>query len=240
MSRQTEYLLADGSPRYGIRTDDAPAPAVSKPVTGKLPAEAAAGLHRQQLAMAAALRTVRFRSEDAEELVAKLRSEHPAEHVEALKAAVDHLGTPRKWARASLYRFTEQVTDSLMDSPAGVSRFLIPAVAAVLFLLGIPALAIGLPLAGYELSLTLPVLALYFFVGARFVGSMMAKARYPERFKLNRYLAEDLYLDVVDATLVRILQDKGTEIDPVTERMANRGWRDIQAVAAKVEEIYSL
>lgn len=69
---------------------------------------------------------------------------------------------------------------------------------------------------------------------------MLAKKRYPERFKTNRYQMENLYGDVVDATLVRILQDKGIEVDPVTERVANRGWRDLQAVAAKVDEIYSL
>jgi hypothetical protein len=243
VARQSEYLLADGSPRYGIRTADAPAvpaSAASKPLAGKLPVEIAAGLHRQHLAMAAALRTVRLRTDDATERVARLRTDHVVEYALAVAAAEEHLGSPRKWRQASLENFSEEVTSPVMKSRSGMSRFVILGVAILCFTAGIPVLAIGLPFMGHELLVVLTVLWTYLFLGAKAVGHLYKKRRYPEKFALNGYLVRDLYEDVVDATLVCLLQDKGVEIDPVTEKMATRGWRDIQAVAAKVDEIYGL
>lgn len=168
----------------------------------------------------------------------KLRTDYPEEYADAVKQAEEHLESPRKWRNSSSHRFSKDIISPVADGQKGMSRFLRPALGILLYPLAAPFLAIGMPLAGYEILLTVAVLMLHFFGGASVVNHLMAKKRYPERFKINRYLMEDLYGDVVDATLVRVLADKRIEVDPVTERMASPGWRDIQAVAAKVDEIY--
>lgn len=123
----------------------------------------------------------------------KLRTDYPEEYADAVKQAEEHLESPRKWRNSSSHRFSKDIISPVADGQKGMSRFLRPALGILLYPLAAPFLAIGMPLAGYEILLTVAVLMLHFFGGASVVNHLMAKKRYPERFKINRYLMEDLY-----------------------------------------------
>ncbi|NKX55982.1 hypothetical protein [Arthrobacter mobilis] len=240
MTIRSEYLLADGSPRYGIRTQDAaPTPSAPKAaLSGRAPAEEAARLDLHQLAMAASLRSLRPTADNEAELLAALRTDNPKEHAEALKAAAEHLDSPRRWHRAASGPFWERHVKGMLKTSNGAVRFLPPALGLVAFLLGLPALILVMAFSGTEPSVGLPVTVMYLFFGSRAVNSLLKKRRFPERYRISRYLVEGLHQDVTDATLVHILRRDGREIDPAAERAALRGWNRLKDTAEKVADIY--
>jgi hypothetical protein len=63
---------------------------------------------------------------------------------------------------------------------------------------------------------------------------LTCRARVPVMPNLRGPWLKELREDVVNATLVAILQNKGTPLDPRTVAAARRGWESIQATSQAV------
>ncbi|MFD1214876.1 hypothetical protein ACFQ36_22880, partial [Arthrobacter sp. GCM10027362] len=96
----SEYLLSDGSPRYGLRTEEtSPAAAPARTEDARaIPREASRlGLHH--LSTAVDSRLTRAWADQDDPLLAALRAGHPAELAEAEGLVRNELGGRADWLR---------------------------------------------------------------------------------------------------------------------------------------------
>lgn len=103
MSRNSEYLLPDGSPRYGIRVEEPESPAT--PLMGQ-PAslvQEALRLDLTQLRAALDLRYSQPWADKPDERIKAWQDEHPREANEAAALTMIALGpTPSRWLDLAL------------------------------------------------------------------------------------------------------------------------------------------
>jgi hypothetical protein len=240
VSISTEYLLADGSPRYGVRTAEAvPAAAPALPSDPGLVARAASRLGLHHLAAAADSRVTRRWADKDDPLLAALRAEHPAELAEAKGLVEAELGGRADWlrrARSNHNAFLAPVTGRRRAAGSHAAAMLQRA-----------ALALGLTgTAGFVAVSTQGNLLLLLATGvvvcglAYVLGSMVtARLRLPVPARLFGRWLEEIRTDITDATLLALLQSRRIEVDDRTARAARRGWEHLQFVAAKVDEIHA-
>ncbi|WP_104140036.1 hypothetical protein [Arthrobacter sp. ZGTC131] len=110
-----EYMLADGSPRYCIRTAGAgPAHVTTIPSLVRVgqTADAAALLDAAELKLAVQHRFVLDRVNHADaEIISGLREDHPEQLKEAKAIVAKRLGSPSLWLRGAKTAYTEAVID---------------------------------------------------------------------------------------------------------------------------------
>ena len=241
MSISPEYLLADGAPRYGVRTRE-PAPAAGRPVLpadARLVPRAAARLGLHHLAAAVDSRLTRSWADAEDPLLAALRARHRAELAEAEKLVQAELGGRTAWLRraaANHAAFLAPVTGRRKaDGRHGAAALQRAVLALVLTgAAGFVAIATG----GDVLSLIIAGLllsGLAYLLG----GLVTARLRLPVPVRLRGAWLQEIRRDITDATLLAVLRNKGVEVDERTARAARRGWEHLQAVAAKVDGIHA-
>lgn len=230
-----EYRLADGSPRYGHRSEPPTnQPAATAAVRVEEAAEGAARLGLDEMAAAIDKRLASSWADTPDASVTALRDEHPEELAAARALVKLHLGTQHQWRMKAQAIRDKQLAGVLARRKAsGRAR-------EVLFLrVGLMAALIA-PSAYVVATNQTDILKLL-IVGivctiAALVGGhfLTIRARVPVVPNPRGPWLAELREDVVNATLVAILQNKDVGLSPATAAAGRRGWASIQEAAAAV------
>lgn len=223
------YHFADGSPRYGHRADATSAFPAAPQVRIEETAAAAARLGLDDLAAAIDRRLTSSWADKADPLVVALRKDHPEELAAARNLVRLHLGTQRQWRlKAQLVRDRRLAGTLLRRREAGSAL-------EILFLrLGLMAALIAPPsyiLASHqEEDLVKFILTGAGCIAAAFTGGhfLTIRARVPVMPDIRGPWLAELREDIVNATLVAILQNKGVNLPPGAAEAGRRGWTSIQ------------
>lgn len=242
MRHNPEYMLADGSPRYGIRTGTAPTHVATVPslVRVERTADAAALLDAAELKLAVQHRFVLDRVNHADaEIISGLRAGHPEELKEAEAIVAKRLGSPSVWMRGAKTAYTEAVIDeaqmdgTLVNQLVASLKSLGLAVVSLVIVVGLVVTeAPYLPSLAIIIGMVLAVLHIQ-----RKLSRTIDPRCLPTR--IDREDARSLWEDVVNATLVDLLQSKGIPLDQATMRVALRGWNHTRYVASVAQELRS-
>ncbi|CCQ47216.1 putative uncharacterized protein [Pseudarthrobacter siccitolerans] len=236
-----EYQLADGSPRYGHRTapttGEQTTPATIAPIE-----EAAGGAAKLSLDALAAAMDRRLRSAWADKpdpVVEALRDKNPEELAAARALVRIHLGSQREW-RIKAQTVRDKALAGTMTRRRAAGRA--QEIMALRFVL--MAALIALPTFVVVTSpddiLKLLMVGAVCIAAAFACGYFLAsRARVPVMPNIRGPWLNELREDVVNATLVAILQNKGTPVDPSTAAAARRGWESIQAASRAVDALHS-
>ncbi|TSE14994.1 hypothetical protein B1A87_002730 [Arthrobacter sp. KBS0703] len=237
----SEYMLADGSPRYGIRTTGlaqvsvATAPNLIR--VGQT-ADAAALLDAAELKLAVQHRFVldKYNHADAE-IISGLRADHPEELKEAEATVAKRLDSPAVWMRGAKTAYTEAVIEE-----AQMDGTLMRQLAASLMSIGLSVamlvIVIGLAATKAPPLISL-VIVLGIYLGTRPIQRKLGRTVDPGSLptRIDREDARFLWDDVVNATLVAVLQSKDIPLDQGTVKAALRGWNHTRYVATVAQEL---
>jgi hypothetical protein len=234
-----EYHLADGSPRYGSRTTE-PSEEPAQIKAGIRVEEAAETAARLSLDDMAAVIDHRLESSWADApdpLVTGLRKNHPEELTAARALVKLHLGSQRQW-RMKAQAVRDKQLEPLMRRrrASGIAREIL---ALRLVLMGA---LIALP--SYIVATDRENLLKLVLVGVVCIAVALAgghfitmHARVPVMPNIRSAWLAELREDVVNATLVAILQNKGADLEPRIVAAGQRGWKNVQAAAQAMEKL---
>ncbi|VXB82335.1 hypothetical protein [Arthrobacter sp. 8AJ] len=233
-----EYELADGSPRYGHRTDSASAVQATPPVTA--PADLAEGAARLSLDVMAAAIDRRLRSAWADvpdPAVEALRRDNPEELAAARALVRLHLGSQRQWLiKAQAVRDKQLAGVWARRRAAGRSREVLALRLGLMAALIAPPAYIVATSPDDILRLLLAGIACFAFAVA--AGHFLTcRTRVPVMPNIRGPWLTELREDVVNATFVAILQNKGTPPDSGTAAAARRGWESVQAASKAIDSL---
>lgn len=235
----SEYMLEDGSPRYGIRTTGLVAEApVSMPATVGRTAEEAAMLDGAELKLAAQHRFVLDRFVNDAATIATLREAHPEELEEAKETVALRLGSPFIWRKGARQAYSRAVAEEA-DKDGTLPSLLAHTLVSNAIYLGAIVLAIG------AASLEIPFTALFLVILAYwFLTTPLQRKirRQVLRKALPVLEPEDAKLfwdDVVNATLLSVLRSKGVSVDIATSAVLARGWNHTRYVASVAQQLRS-
>lgn len=238
MTRTDEYLLPDGSPRFGIRTEST---ATAKPAkvqhheAGRAAAQAAR-MTAAQLRNAVDYRFDLDCFQDDEAMIDALRSSDPNELAEAEGLVVDRLGSPKKWFSESRSRFTGIVVGMGVDPHRQVSVLLGSLGLAIFpFLAMVAAMLLNLPDWAVWAVLFLVPLGLK---PAR--RKVYRKARGTFSTTVGPEDRQMIWDDVVNATLLEVLAAKGVAVDQMTVHTAGRRFNHLRHVAGVTQQLLEL
>jgi hypothetical protein len=229
-----EYHLADGSPRYGHRTDASavqPAPAT---VRAEEAAEGAARLGLDDMAAAIDRRLASAWADAPDPAVTALRAENPEELAAARALVKLHLGSQRQW------RLKAQAVRDRQLAGLVARRRAAGSTAEILALrLGLMAALIAPPAyivaTDQDNIVKLIVVGALCFAAALIGGHFLTiRARVPVMPNIRGPWLAELREDIVNATLVGILQNKGVALSPARVAGGRRGWESIQAASKAV------
>jgi hypothetical protein len=229
-----EYHLADGSPRYGHRTET-PAEQSASAVTVRVEeaAEGAARLGLDDMAAAIDRRLGSAWADAPDPDVTALRKEHPEELAAARALVKLHLGSQRQWRLKAQAIRDKQLEDTVARRKASGSalEILVMRVGLMAALIALPTYIVATNQDNYVKLLVVGALCL----AAAMAGGhfLTVRARVPVMPTIRGSWLKELREDVVDATLVAILQNKGN-LDAHSVAAGRRGWISIQA-ASKAE-----
>lgn len=240
MIRNTpEYMLDDGSPRYGIRTGE-PAEAtvpVSQGVDISRLLQAAAELDGAELKLAAQHRFVLDRFKGDAALIKALRKAFPVETKEAEAAVRGRLGSPDTWMRGARKAYNKAVSDEAERNGTLFGRG-----AAALASLGL-SLVIMATLLGLIISRApaLPALMIVLALLAVTKPIQRRLRRTIDHGSLPARVSSDdgaaFWDDVVNATLLAVLANKGLIVDQATAAAAGRGWQHTLYASGLAQEL---
>lgn len=237
-----EYMLADGSPRYGVRignglVDDEEEPTAepSTASTGDLAGQAAS-FTAHQLSVAGKLRFTARNNTAGEKALRDLRASRTAEYAEAVAAVTEQLESPKAWRHAAGRAARQAVVES--ERARGVAPVTFNAMLLRLGLSVLPIAAVVLLLAvnvGFwpaflvAFALSLAVDPIQAHVRRRTLG--------PDNAGVSLPVVSVLWDDVVDATFINILEAKGIAINPFDYKAATAGWVHLARTADSVGTI---
>lgn len=234
-----EYHLADGSPRYGYRTEAAteqPAPAAT--VRPEEAAVGAASLGLDDLAAAIDRRLGSSWADAPDPAVNALREEHPEELAAARELVKLHLGSQRQWRlKAQAVRDKQLAGLVSRRKASGRSREILALrLGLMAALIAPPAYVVATDMNDYlKLLVTGIVCLVAALVGGHF---LTIRARVPVMPNIRGPWLKELREDIVNATLVAILQNKGVVLDRRTVMAGRRGWESIQAASKAVAALH--
>ena len=236
-----EYHLADGSPRYGHRTEAppteqaAPAGAVRVEET----AEGAALLGLDDMAAAIDRRLASSWADSQDPVVAALRKENPEELAAARALVKLHLGTQRQWRLKAQAVRDKQLAGLVGRRKASGSarEILVLRLGLLVALVAPPAYIVA---TDHDNVVKLIVVGAICFAAALTGGHFLTiLARVPVMPNIRGPWLNELREDIVNATLLAILQNKGVELDLRTTAACRRGWTSIQAASKTVATLQS-
>lgn len=234
-----EYQLIDGSPRYGSRTTEPETERPAIKVRVEEPAEAAARLGLDHMAAAIDRRLTSSWADRPNPLVTAMRQAHPEELAAAKAIVTKHLGSQRQWRmKAQAVRDGHLAATMRRRRAAGSAREILALRLVLLISL------IALP--AYIVATDREDLVKLLLVGVVCVGVAMAgghfitvHARVPVMPNIRSGWLYELRVDIVNATLVGLLQSKGVELEARTVAAGQQGWKSIQGARAAVDALQS-
>ncbi|QOT19348.1 hypothetical protein [Paenarthrobacter sp. YJN-5] len=238
----SEYMREDGSPRYGIRTTglEAFAEAPARPlVTVAQTADAAAQLDGAELKLAAEHRYVLDLFKEDAEVISSLREAH-AEELKLAEAAVEaRLASPWTWMSAAKRSYIESTIDDAEKAGTMVSQL-----ASLLMSMGISVGSLVIMIGMVILQVPpLPYLGVCLVMLLVLVPIRRKLDRATDRTTLPHDVSKDeaqvFWDDVVNATLLAVLQNKGVEVDLATAASLTRGWNHTRYVSTVAQELRS-
>lgn len=234
------YQLVDGSPRYGTRHEKAPQQtSPAQPVRIEETVEAAARLGLDDMAAAIDRRLDSAWADAPDPAVTALRKENPEELAAARALVKLHLGTQRQWRLKAQAVRDKQLAGIVARRKASGSAAEILALRLGLMaaLIAPPAYVVASDQNDYlKLIITGVLCLMVALVGGHF---LTIRARIPVMPNIRRPWLNELREDVVNATLVAILQNKGAVLDLRTVAAGRRGWESIQVAAKAVSALYA-
>ena len=237
-----EYHLADGSPRYGSRNalpdaETTPAARIKHGARVEETAEAAARLGLDDFAAAIDRRLASSWADGPDPLVLGLRRDHP-EELNAARALVKlHLGSQRQWRlKAQVVRDRHLAGTMARRRASGSAR--------EIFTLRLVLMAALIALPSYIVATDRENLLKLVLLGVACIAVALAgghvitvHARVPVMPNIRSAWLAELREDVINATLVAVLQNKGVELEQQTSAAGLRGWQSIQAASRAVAEL---
>ena len=227
------------SPRYGSRSGaytsvEAPAPTR---VRVEEAAEGAARLGLDHMAAAIDRRLTSSWADTANPLVTALRKAHPVE-LEAAKTIVKtHLGSQRQWRLKAEKVRNKHLSATMRRRRAAGSAREILALRLVL-LIALIALPVYIMATDREDLLKLVLVGIACIAVAMAGGHFITvHARVPVMPNIRSAWLYELREDIVNATLVAVLQSKGVELEARSADAARRGWKSIQTATRAVEAL---
>jgi hypothetical protein len=234
------YKLGDGTPRYGSRsegyTPDPAAPAAV--VRAEEAAEAAARLGLDEMAAAIDRRLTSSWADKANPLVTEMRAAY-SEELAAARALVKlHLGSQRQWRlKAEAVRNKRLAATMRRRRSSGSAREIF-ALRSILI-----AALIALPT--YIAATDPEDLLKLVLVGIACISVAMTGGHYitvhsrvPVMPNIRAAWLAELREDIIDATLVAILQNGGAVLDARTAAAGRRGWTSIQTAAKATDALH--
>jgi hypothetical protein len=234
-----EYQLVDGSPRYGSRSKTYTAEPASPThrVRVEVTVEAAARLGLDDMAAAIDRRLTRLWADKEDPLVVGLRKAHPFDLLAARALVKLHLGSQRQWRRKA-----QAVRDKHLHATMRRRRAAGSATEILLLRLGLmialitpPAYVVATSTDMMKLIATGAICFAAALIGGHF---LTVRARVPVMPNIRAAWLNELREDIVNATLVSILQNKGVTLDPRTAAAGERGWQSIQVAACAVKALH--
>lgn len=240
----SEFHLADGSPRYGSRSggQEAAEPAKRRTSPGVRVEEAAEGAARlglDELAAAIDRRLTSHWADAPDPLVETLRADHPEELAAARALVKLHLGSQRQWRlKAQAVRDRQLESTLRRRSASGRSRAALAArLVLMIALISLPAYVVA---TDRENLLKLVLAGAACIAVAQVCGHFTTVyARVPVMPAIRGAWLSELRDDVVNATLVAILLNKGIELEPRVIAAGQRGWKNIQAAALVMQKLHA-
>ncbi|GAA4034670.1 hypothetical protein GCM10023063_18530 [Arthrobacter methylotrophus] len=234
-----EYMLEDGSPRYGIRTtglESVVTPA--RPLaTVAQTADAAAQLDGAELKLAAQHRYIldRFRQDAA--VISSLREAHPEELKLAEAAVETRLGSPKVWIRGARKAYVETTVEDA-EKTGTLGSLLVTMLMSLAISIGSLVIIIGMmvqqtpPLVflGVNLALWLGLIPI-----RKKLERTAGHGTLPDNVSKDE--ARVFWDDVVNATFLAVLQNKGIAVDLATAAVLTRGWNHTRYVASVAQEL---
>lgn len=239
-----EYHLADGSPRYGSRTTKPTETATPAPRTRPEPraeeaAQTAARLGLDDMAAAIDRRLGSSWADAPDPLVAGLRSDYPEELTAARALVKLHMGSQRQWRLKAQAVRDKQLEPLMRRRRASGSAREVFALRLVLMaaLIGLPAYIVA---TDRENLLKLVLIGVACIAVAMTGGHFITvHARVPVMPNIRSAWLAELREDIINATLVAILQNKGVDLEPRVAAAGQRGWKNIQAAAQVMEKLHA-
>ena len=234
------YQLKDGSPRYGIRTDHhdqaLQQDALPRGGSPETIAREASQLGLHHLAAGAEHRLNQSWADEDDALLVSLRNENPLELAVAEKIVNEKLGSTKQWLHKARTIYSRRL------APVAARRQTAGMLAKALFLrLFLIVLLIG-P-AVLAVSFNVPLLVLVFIgvasiLAAMYLGGVVTEwLRLPVHPPVRAGWVKELRQDVVDATLLAVLQNKRAAVDRQTATAAARGWKHLSFVAGELDRM---
>ncbi|WP_244208411.1 hypothetical protein [Arthrobacter oryzae] len=234
-----EYRLVDETPRYGSRSEAyAPDPATPAVVRVEEAAEGAAMLDLDEMAAAIDRRLTSSWADKDTHLVTTMRAAHP-EELSAARALVKlHLGSQRQWRlKAEVVRNNRLAATMRRRRSSGSARevFILRAI----LMAGLIALPSYIVVTDREDVLKLVLVGIACIAVAMTGGHYITiHARVPVMPNIRGAWLAEIRDDIIDATLVAILQNNGTALDARTVTAGRRGWVSIQTAAQAMDALH--
>ncbi|APX03888.1 hypothetical protein [Arthrobacter sp. QXT-31] len=234
-----QYHLADGSPRYGHRTEASPA-GIASPATVRVEeaAEGAARLGLDDMAAAIDRRLGSAWADTQAPALAALRQDNPEELAAARELVKLHLGSQRQWRLKAQAVRDQQLAGLVARRKASGSarEILALRLGLLLVLIAPPAYIVATDQENYAKLLIVGIICL---VAALAGGHFLTiRARVPVMPVIRGPWLNELREDIVNATLVAILQNKGVALDARTVAAGRCGWESIQAASKAVAALH--
>ncbi|MCC3292493.1 hypothetical protein [Arthrobacter sp. zg-Y1110] len=249
MSAGTDYLLPDGSPRYGVRTTGAGQDhAVVKPVRPFLGSPAALiseaeAMDAGHLHAAVKLRYSQEWADAPDPVLEAWRKEHPAELKEAEALVGKKLGKGGgSMALTSPWYLSALVLESRRNQPVRMRRRETRTgrgtrLANMLFRAAMLGALIGMIRSGGDPQVVVSMVLFYLLVSEPLAVSSRQSRRLPDTAAVPLTGLDELRGDLVNAVLLGIVLGKGIDVDPVIRAAAERGWRHVRHAADGVDRI---
>lgn len=232
-----EYQSVDGSPRYGVRHDPSMPALQEAPARPEDFAESAAKLGLDHMAAAIDLRLTSAWADAEDPLMAALHEAHP-EDLSAARALVRiHLGSQRQWRlKAQAVRDEYLAATVSRRRAAGSTTDILLLRLGLLMALLIPPMFV---VASGKEDLVKLVLAGAACIAGAFIGGhfLTIRSRVPVMPDIRGAWLNELRDDIVNATLVVILQNKGLTLDARTVTAGRRGWDSIRTAELAVDSL---
>lgn len=235
-----EYMLPDGSPRYGIRVGnglvDTQEPEPVTAPSGEAPAVRADELNSFHLAVAGDLRFMARGHRDSDEALQQLREAHPTEFKEAEEAVVKVLESPAAWRRRSTAAARQIVVNAERSRGRNqeTSKGVILGVALAAFPLVV---CVILTVVGVNYWIAAGIYVALHFAVRPFRSRLERQAVAVEGINVTAAAVSLLWDDVVDATFIRVMSLRGLHVDPLARTAGTAGWEHLRSIAADVDRV---
>jgi hypothetical protein len=235
---KNKYELVDGSPRYGSRSENhtqASVPAVFGRVEESVNAASMLGL--DHLAAAIDRRLTAPWSDREDPLVAGLRKAHPEELAAARALVRLHLGSQRQW-RLKAHAVRDQHLAATISRRKASGNFREIVFLRLGLMLALVAPPVYVVTTSREDILELVLTGVACIAAAFIAGYFLTvRSRIPVMPNIRGAWLGELRDDVVNATLIAILQNKAAVLDQSTVVAAERGWKSIRSASAAVDSL---